>query len=184
MASSVVTARLGGVSDPWKAGDFPSCPGEGMRRARLGGPPCVVVAQAGGEKRRLLVSALQRGGFHVTPANDGAGALELLCQVGFDVIIADLDGRDLDGLLLCRVLRSLDAHAMLPVLVLTTASSNDARTRQMLTLSNVRLLWSPADPAVVVAAVSEMINIGSAGRPRASPPCSTALRTTNVGVYA
>jgi CheY-like chemotaxis protein len=155
-----------------------------MRRARLGGPPCVVVAQAGGEKRRLLVSALQRGGFHVTPANDGAGALELLCQVGPDVIIADLDGRDLDGLLLCRVLRSLHAHALLPVLVLTTASSNDAHTRQMLTPSNVRLLQTPADPAVVVAVVSEMINIGPAGRPRPSPPCSRALRTTHVGVYA
>jgi DNA-binding response OmpR family regulator len=89
-----------------------------------------------------MVSALQRGGFYVTPASDGARALELLCQVGPDVIIADLDGRDLDGLLLCRVLRSLHAHAMLPVLVLTTASSNDARTRQMLTLSNVRLLWT------------------------------------------
>jgi hypothetical protein len=73
---------------------------------------------------------------------------------------------------------------MLPVLVLTTASSNDARTRQMLTLSNVRLLQIPADPAVVVAAVSEMIKIGPAGQPRASPPCPTAPRTTTVGVYA
>jgi DNA-binding response OmpR family regulator len=100
------------------------------------------------------------------------------------VIIADLDGRDLDGLLLCRVLRSLHAHAMLPVLVLTIASSNDARTRQMFTPSNVRLLRTPADPAVVVAAVSGMINIGPAGRPRASRPRSTAPRTTNVGVYA
>jgi CheY-like chemotaxis protein len=155
-----------------------------MLGGSLSRPLCVVVAQASGEKRRLLVSALQRGSFHVTPASDGAGALELLCQVGPDVIIADLDGRDLDGLLLCRVLRSLHAHAMLPVLVLTTASSNDAHTRQMLTPRNVRLLWTPADPAVLVAAVSEMINIGPAGRPRASPPWSTAPRMTSVGVYA
>ncbi len=130
------------------------------------------------------MSALHYGGFQVTPANDGPGALELLCQVGPDVIIADLDGRDLDGLLLCRVLRSLHAHAMVPVVVLTTGGSNDARARQMLTLTNVRVLQTPADPAVVVAAASEMIKIAPAGRPRASPPCLTAPRTTNVGVYA
>ena len=84
---------------------------------------------------------------------------KMICAVGPDVIIADLDGRDLDGLVLCRVLRSLAAHAMLPVLVLTNAASEDARARAMAALGNVRVMRKPAIPVLVLAAVAEMLNI-------------------------
>lgn len=115
------------------------------------------MARVGGNDRHLLESALQRGGFDVVPSTDGVAALEMVCARGPDVIIADLDGNDLDGLVLCRVLRNLSAHATLPVLVLTAAGSHGSLARDVGRLGNVRVIQKPARHAAVVAAASEMI---------------------------
>ena len=151
------------------------CSGEGAGRVRVpGGPSCVVVAQPGGETRRLLGATLERTGFSVVPADDGVAALEMVCAVGPDAIIADLDGRDLDGLVLCQVLRGLRAHARLPVLVLTAARPDTSRTRRLRGLDTVRVMRKPAGPAVIAGALSEMI--GAVGAPppqrhlRPAPP--------------
>ena len=90
-------------------------------------------------------------------------ALEMICAVGPDVIVTDLDGRDLDGFVLCRVLRGLAAHFMLPVLVLTNKAAGDAGALAMAALGNVRVMRKPAMPVLVVAAVAEMLNIVPVG---------------------
>jgi two-component system chemotaxis response regulator CheY len=158
MVSAMVKVRRP-VGDRSDAVDPTTCAGSETRPVRFGGHLCALVAQADDEECRLLESALQGGGFDVSPAEDGVAALEVICAVGPDVIIADLDGRDLEGLVLCRVLRSLAAHAMLPVLVLTNAASEDARARAMAVLGNVRVVRKPAIPVLVLAAVAEMLNI-------------------------
>jgi hypothetical protein len=112
MASAMVKGRRL-VGDRSAATDA-TCTGSESRPARFEGHLCALLAQADGEEGRLLENALQGGGFDVIPAEDGVAALDKICAVGPDVIVADLDGHDLDGLVLCRVLRSLSAHAMLP----------------------------------------------------------------------
>ncbi len=146
------------------------CSGEGAGRVRVpGGPSCVVVAQPGGEARRLLGATLERTGFSVVPADDGVAALEMVCAVGPDAIIADLDGRDLDGLVLCQVLRGLRAHARLPVLVLTAARPDTSRTRRLRGLDTVRVMRRSAGSAAIASTLSEMI--GAMGDP---PPQRTS----------
>jgi DNA-binding response OmpR family regulator len=112
--------------------------------------------------------ALERDGCDVVPASDGVAALELLCEVGPDVIIADLDGRDLDGLLLCQVRGSLRAHATLPVLVLTEAGPDTHPARARVSLDNVRIIQKPVDPATIATAVSQMTRMAPARLPRSS----------------
>jgi CheY-like chemotaxis protein len=103
----------------------------------------------------------------VVPADDGVAALELVCAVGPDAIIADLDGRHLDGLVLCQVLRGLRAYAGLPVLVLTTARGNAARARTLRSLDGVGVMQKPVGSDAVARALSEMISI--AGAPATVP---------------
>jgi CheY-like chemotaxis protein len=160
------------VGDQREPQELTHCPGAGARRAGLGGPSCVVVAQIGGEERQVLEATLEQGGFNVVPADDGVAALELVCAVGPDAIIADLDGCDLDGLVLCQVLRGLRAHAKLPVLVLTTAHVNTARSQKMRDLGAVRVMHKPVRFAAVAGALSEMVNI--VGAPAMRPPLRRA----------
>jgi DNA-binding response OmpR family regulator len=112
----------------------------------------------GGEERQVLEATLAEGGFNVVPADDGLAALELVCAVGPDAIIADLDGCGLDGVVLCHVLRGLRAHARVPVLVLTTANGNAARARMVRGLGGVRVMHKPVRFAAVARALSEMIS--------------------------
>ena len=147
------------VGDQWEHVELTRCSGEGANRAGLGGAPCVMVARVGGEERQILEATLKRDGFSVVPADDGVAALEKVCAIGPEAIIADLDGRDVDGLVLCQVLRGLCAHARLPVLVLTTASGNPRRAQTLRALDGVRVVQKPVEDAVIVGVLSEMIKV-------------------------
>ena len=162
MASAIVTDRRH-VSDWCEPAGSTTCAGRKTRPARCRGRLCALVAEAGGEGTRLLQDALEGGGFDVIPAESGVAALEMICAVGPDVIVTDLDGRDLDGFVLCRVLRGLAAHFMLPVLVLSNKAAEDAGALAMAALGNVRVMRKPAIPALVVAAAGEMLNIVPVG---------------------
>ena len=75
--------------------DSTACAGSDARPVRFEGHLCALLAQPEGEEGRLLESALRGGGFDVIPAEDGVAALEVICAVGPDVIVADLDHHDL-----------------------------------------------------------------------------------------
>ena len=186
MASAIVTGRRP-VRDGCEPASFSTCAGSHSRPARSRGRLCALVADGGGEGSRLLQSALQGGGFDVIPTEDGVAALEMICAVGPDVIVTDLDGRDLDGFVLCRVLRGLAAHFMLPVLVLSNKAAEDAGALAMAALGNVRVVRKPAMPVLVVAAVAEMLNIVPVGSRsvalpgRKASPVATVRRAAFIG---
>ena len=159
MASSEARQRGEELADSWERTGVARCSGDGATRAGLDGPSCVVIAQAGGEGGQILKATLEQSGFEVVPAEDGVAALELVCAVGPDAIIADLDGRGLDGLVLCQVLRGLRAHATLPVLMLTADHGDAARARTLAALGGVRVIHKPAGSAAVAGALSEMIKV-------------------------
>jgi CheY-like chemotaxis protein len=178
MASATVTDRRH-VCDLCEPDGATTCAGIETRPARCGGRLRALVADADEESSQLLTDALQGGGFDVIPAENGVAALEMICPVGPDVIVTDLDGRDLDGFVLCRVLRGLAAHFMLPVLVLTNEAAEDAGALAMAALGNVRVMRKPAIPVLVVAAAAEMLNIVPVGsRSVALPGRVTARAAT------
>jgi two-component system, OmpR family, phosphate regulon response regulator OmpR len=64
----------------------------------------------------MLSEYLGQAGFRVTIASQGAAALEKLSQAEFDAIVLDLMLPDMDGLDVCRQVRT---HSDTPVLMLT-----------------------------------------------------------------
>lgn len=72
--------------------------------------------------RVIATRALKRAGFTVSIANDGAQALEAVLTERPDVILLDWMMPDLDGLEVCRRLKSDPASAEIPVIFLTARS--------------------------------------------------------------
>jgi chemosensory pili system protein ChpA (sensor histidine kinase/response regulator) len=70
--------------------------------------------------RRFVGGMLERAGFHVVAARDGAEALQQLAEQSVDVVVTDLEMPRLNGYELIRDLNREPATSDLPVVVLTT----------------------------------------------------------------
>ena len=79
--------------------------------------------------RDMILLALAPEGFEVHLAEDGEHGLEVLDDIDPDVIITDINMPRLDGFGFIDALRSRDDTRTIPILVLTTESSNDLKTR-------------------------------------------------------
>lgn len=82
--------------------------------------------------RQLLVYALERmGHFEVTESTDGLDAMRKLATGQFDVVLTDINMPVVDGLKLIGRIRSDERHRSVPIVVITTESSNDDRDRAL-----------------------------------------------------
>jgi len=108
----------------------PSLTGERPRAAAAALAPAVA-----GERRVLLVDdsisvrkfvgqMLERAGFAVTTANDGAEALAKIADARFDVVITDLEMPRVNGYELIDDLRRRPEAREVPVIVLTTRAGD------------------------------------------------------------
>lgn len=79
--------------------------------------------------RALLRHALTTEGFQVEQAEDGVAALDWLNDNDVDVIITDINMPRMDGFGLIENLRAAGRHRDLPILVLTTESSDEKKAR-------------------------------------------------------
>lgn len=102
--------------------------------------------------RALLNHALTTNGFEVAQADDGQSALEWLQLNEVDVVITDINMPRLDGFGLIEALRHGTRHRDRPILVLTTESSDEkkSRARQM---GATGWIVKPFDATKLVAAV-------------------------------
>lgn len=79
--------------------------------------------------RDMIVLALSSEGFEVHLAEDGEHGLEVLEGIEPDVIITDINMPRLDGFGFIDAVREREDHRSTPILVLTTESSADLKTR-------------------------------------------------------
>lgn len=73
--------------------------------------------------RELLRLHLSLAGFHVDEIGDGRSALECARSIPFDVIVLDLMLPSLDGITLCRAVRTDGPNRETPILMLTARDS-------------------------------------------------------------
>lgn len=86
-------------------------------------PAKILVVDDEAEIRQVLQEVLTRAGYQVITANDGRDALPLTLTDSPDLIITDIRMPRLDGLTLCRALRTNKDTAHIPVLILTSGST-------------------------------------------------------------
>ncbi|HQV57155.1 MAG TPA: response regulator transcription factor [Ilumatobacteraceae bacterium] len=87
--------------------------------------PTVLIADDDRAIRESLARALSLSDYQVVQANDGAAALSLVASANPDVAVLDVMMPNVDGLTVCRVLRS--EKNRLPILMLTARTETADR---------------------------------------------------------
>ena len=77
--------------------------------------------------RQMVAFTLKGGGYEVIEASDGVEALALAKKTQCDLVLADVNMPNMDGITLTRELRALEAYKYTPILVLTTESGTDKK---------------------------------------------------------
>src|ERR1700710_724037 len=75
----------------------------------------------------MLHHTLSNAGFEVLQAEDGKQGLDMLATEKVDVIITDINMPVMDGIEFIRQVRATGSHNSLPILILTTETSQDKR---------------------------------------------------------
>ena len=102
--------------------------------------------------RDLLQHYLKREGYEVHTAGDGESGLRKVTKERFDLLILDLMLPQLDGMEICRVLRSQPRTANLPIIMLTAKGEKTDRIIG-LEMGADDYITKPFSPREVVARV-------------------------------
>jgi two-component system OmpR family response regulator len=129
--------------------------------------------------REVVEYALRREGFRVTSAADGRSGLSALAPGGVDLAILDVMLPDVDGLELCREIRSGNARA-LPILFLSARGEEIDRVVG-LELGADDYLSKPFSPRELVARVRAILRRADAA-PAPAPPAATPAAVAHGGV--
>jgi chemosensory pili system protein ChpA (sensor histidine kinase/response regulator) len=124
--------------------------------APAGPPRRVLLVDDSVSVRRFVAHMLEKGGFEVLTANDGAEALERLIDTTVDVVVTDLEMPRVNGYELIENLRRRRSTHEVPVVVLTTRAGEKhwALARRL----GVRhYVTKPVDEQAFVRLVSDVV---------------------------
>ena len=102
---------------------------------------------------RVLRLMLEREGYLVASANDGAEALEKIALARPDVLVSDIQMAGMDGRDLCRIARERYPDDRFPIFVMTSMTAAEERD-WVRELENVEFLEKPLSPRQLVARLS------------------------------
>ncbi len=106
--------------------------------------------------RSAVAFTLSRAGHDVVQAGDGSEGLQKARAESFDLVLTDQNMPVMDGITLIRELRAIPAYQRIPILMLTTESS-DAMKQQGRAAGATGWLVKPFDPARLVEVVQKVI---------------------------
>lgn len=85
--------------------------------------PRILVVEDDPADRAILASALRKGGYGFAVADNGQQAIDLYSQEFFPIIITDWMMPEMDGLELCRFIRSMKTKSYIYIILLTGRES-------------------------------------------------------------
>lgn len=106
--------------------------------------------------RQMVSFTLKNAGFNVVEAVDGQDAYEKAGGRDFSLVLTDQNMPRMDGLTLIRSLRALPQYKSVPILMLTTESS-DAMKSQGRAAGATGWLVKPFDPQKLIEVVRKVI---------------------------
>jgi two-component system, chemotaxis family, sensor kinase CheA len=120
--------------------------------------------------RELQRSILERGGYSVRTASDGAEALALLAELPADLVVTDIEMPNVDGFKLTSSIRAHPAFANIPVLIVSSRASAEDQQRGLDAGADGYIVKTSFDEAGLLSAVSRLL-----GR-TADPPARESSR--------
>ncbi|MHB8588318.1 MAG: hybrid sensor histidine kinase/response regulator [Candidatus Dormibacteraceae bacterium] len=137
---------------------------------KAAGPPAllsVVVVDDTLMVRELQRSILERGGYAVRTASDGAEAFAMLSEVPADLVVTDVEMPNLDGLQLIRNIRAHPHLANVPVLIVSSHGTEEDRQRGLEAGADGYIVKTSFDEAGLLSAVSRLLGRNENPTPQA-----------------
>ena len=106
--------------------------------------------------RQMVSFTLKSSGYEVTEAVDGQDGLDKAKARTFNLILTDQNMPRMDGLTLIKSLRAMPQYKTVPILMLTTESS-DAMKQQGRAAGATGWLVKPFDPQKLIEVVKKVI---------------------------
>jgi len=124
--------------------------------------PVILLADDEAISRRLLSDALQRAGFEVRQAGDGAAALRIAEEETLDLLVLDFEMPSLDGAEICRRLRASGREDLkaLPVIMLT-AHAGEAEEIDCLHAGANDFVTKPVSRDILAARIHTQLRLRS-----------------------
>ena len=105
----------------------------------------------------MLHHTLTNAGFEVLQAEDGQQGLEVLRNENVDVVITDINMPVMDGIEFIRQVRAAGMHNSLPILILTTETSQDKRD-QGRAAGGTGWIVKPFDPDKLISVIHKVVH--------------------------
>ncbi len=105
----------------------------------------------------MLQQTLSDAGFEVLQAEDGRQGLAVLADEPVDLVITDINMPVMDGIEFIRQVRSSGLHQSLPILILTTETSQDKRDLGK-AAGGTGWIVKPFDPEKLIAVIHRVVH--------------------------
>lgn len=106
--------------------------------------------------RQMVAFTLKSSGYEVTEAVDGMDGLDKAKGKTFDLVLSDQNMPRMDGITLIKSLRAMPQYKSVPILMLTTESS-EAMKQQGRAAGATGWLVKPFDPQKLIEVVKKVI---------------------------
>lgn len=88
----------------------------------------ILVVDDSASMKKMVTFTLQSAGHTIVEADNGAAALAIAQKQATDLVLTDVNMPQMNGIELCKKLRSLPNYKFTPVLMLTTESGMDQKS--------------------------------------------------------
>jgi two-component system chemotaxis sensor kinase CheA len=116
--------------------------------------------------RELQRSILERGGYAVRTASDGAEALAMLAEQPADLVVTDLEMPILNGFMLISSIRAHPRLANIPVLIVSSRASEEDHQRGLDAGADAYIVKAAFDETGLLSAVSRLLGRTGGAAPR------------------
>lgn len=116
----------------------------------------ILAVDDSGSLRQMVTFSLNAAGYEVIEAVDGQDGLNKAKMRVVDLVLTDQNMPTMDGLTLIKSLRNLDSYSKVPILMLTTESSDEMKAQGRAAGANGWLV-KPFDPQRLIEVVKKVI---------------------------
>ena len=107
--------------------------------------------------RTLEASVLTASGYDVTTAVDGMDGWRLVQEGGFDLVVSDVQMPRMDGLELCRKIRSTPAVASIPLILVTSLDKPEEKMQGLEAGADAYITKSSFDQETLLGTIGQLI---------------------------
>ncbi|PKO45128.1 MAG: response regulator [Betaproteobacteria bacterium HGW-Betaproteobacteria-22] len=116
----------------------------------------ILAVDDSGSLRQMVAFSLKAAGYEVVQAVDGQDGLNKAKEKTVDLVLTDQNMPIMDGLTLIKNLRALGSYQKVPILMLTTESSDEMKAKGKAAGANGWLV-KPFDPKRLIEVVQKVI---------------------------